>query len=199
MASQQFSAINTFVQRVRAYLTAHGVTAAVGFGWAEKERQNNRGPSGDRVVFEPADGNSGGRIGPIRGGPGWFLQTMEDGSEKWVRALYSWERTFAVYVWAAPPPEASATPATQAEALALVQDVPALQEDATAALMEKVIRAMRAAGSVWIQVGRVDWVKAENKQIGREQKIQLTLTGNILDEALTPAIPDTENSGVNRP
>lgn len=168
------------VQQVRTYLADHQVTASVVFGWKERARKNNNGPTatagGNRVVIIPSDplGKSGKIDRATSPGP----RNVRDGNGVvvgHVRSLFEWHRTFTVVVWAS----------SSADSEELVVEK-------TETLFEWVLRAFHAAAGHQITWGEPGWtVDPKELTNGRELVVQGTLNTPMFDvptETTRPAL-----------
>jgi hypothetical protein len=172
------SGLVALVDSVRAYLDARfgpSERPVVALGWRERTKQINQGPGGaNRVVFTPSDDN--GRGGRIIGTQQPGARTFGTGQDKTTtRALFDWERTVIVSVWAL-----DRTKPTDEAA----------QIEAVETLFEWVVRAVQQSAYANAKWTDVNWtVEPVEHAFGRELRAGLIFRHPLFDSENDVAFP----------
>lgn len=171
------SGLVALVASVQAYFDARGLGTNVSLGWKQPTKQINQGEGrANRVVFIPSDpsGRGGALAGAHQPGPRRFgtgPSTIE------ARALYTWERSITVSVWAVDP----TSPADES-----------LQIEAIETLFEHVVRAVHAFAQVNAQWGEIGWVVSPTELLfGRELRAALSFHHPLFDSEVGKAFPSS--------
>lgn len=167
------SGLIDLAQRVKTYLTAHGVDAEVHVGWKARERILTQGPGGaNRIVFVPGDDSgAGGRIVPTQQpGARSIGGTNQYDATATVRALRDWQRIVVVSVWGRDP---LATGDEEERDIAHLET--------TETLIEWMLRAVHACGLANLETGDVRWTIPGERAYGIEARVGLTFRHPLFD------------------
>ena len=161
------------VAYVQTFLTTKGVDAKCELGWKRRQQQLNQGGplGGNRVIFVPSDGTSGGKIVPARfPGPRSVHDPAQGGKVVGTqRSLRDWERAVSVSVWAVDAADRTNE---------------SKQISATEALFEWVVRAVHSAPGAFgaVSWGAIKWTPPPERSFGLELVAPLTFKQPLFDE-----------------
>lgn len=172
------SGVVALVGGVQSYFAARSVTAAVSLGWKQPTAQVNQGTGrANRVVFIPSDSSGrGGRLSQDGLQPGArYFGPPASPADTTVRALWTWERSLVVSVWAVDTTD----PHNEAKQIEAVED-----------LFEWTVRAVHYFAHNNARWGDVAWTTSPvEHSFGRELRAALTFRHPLFDTETGVAYP----------